>query len=81
MAPVENIVSTTSMGVSYNIGKVHGLDVDKLGDNLSVKNSPEFLTGPLVWSGADFKNTQAYTLQLSEEDIAEIDNALESFKS
>jgi hypothetical protein len=39
------------------------------------------LAGPLVWSGADFKDAQSYTLQLDEKDILEIDNALNEFKS
>ncbi|KAH6889704.1 hypothetical protein B0T10DRAFT_404277 [Thelonectria olida] len=38
------------------------------------------LTGPLVWSGADFKDVQSYALQLEENDILEVENALNEFK-
>lgn len=81
MAPVESIVPTASLGYPYSLEKNHGLDGDNLANNLFTKASPDFLTGPLVWSGADFKGNQAYTLQLSEEDVVEIDNALSHFKS
>lgn len=39
------------------------------------------LTGPLVWSGADYREDQAYTLRLSGEEAKEVDSALASFKS
>jgi hypothetical protein len=38
------------------------------------------LTGPLVWSGQDFQGDQTYTLHLSDEEAAEVDSALASFK-
>lgn len=81
MAPVESIVPTASLGYPYSLEKNNGLDGDNLGNVLFTKASPDFLTGPLVWSGADFKGNQAYTLQLSEEDVVEIGNALSHFKS
>ncbi|KAJ4166222.1 hypothetical protein NW765_007449 [Fusarium oxysporum] len=39
------------------------------------------LTGPLVWSGADYREDQAYTLRLSGEEANEVDSALASFKT
>lgn len=39
------------------------------------------LAGPLVWSGADFKYASSYTLQLDDDDVLEVDNALAEFKS
>ncbi|KAI5458504.1 hypothetical protein BGZ63DRAFT_492075 [Mariannaea sp. PMI_226] len=38
------------------------------------------LAGPLVWTGADFKESQSYTLQLDKNDLLEIDNALAEFQ-
>lgn len=38
------------------------------------------IKGPLAWSGADFEDGEAYTLQLHDEDIEEINAALQSFK-
>ncbi|PNY29040.1 Uncharacterized protein TCAP_01040 [Tolypocladium capitatum] len=42
---------------------------------------PDILTGPLVWSGANLKDRDSYTLRLSTEDIKEIEAALATFKS
>ncbi|EGR44728.1 uncharacterized protein TRIREDRAFT_69791 [Trichoderma reesei QM6a] len=39
------------------------------------------IKGPLAWSGADFEDGEAYTLQLHDEDIEEINAALQSFKA
>ncbi|KAJ3525618.1 hypothetical protein NM208_g11563 [Fusarium decemcellulare] len=57
-----------------------GLNSDLNGGN-SIKSSSDALTGPLVWSGAEFQGDQTYTLRLSEEEVAEIDNALANFKT
>ncbi|KND89360.1 hypothetical protein TOPH_05967 [Tolypocladium ophioglossoides CBS 100239] len=59
----------------------HGdLVVDMVRDG-AVSEIPGILTGPLVWSGADFKDQDSYTLRLSSHDIKEIEAALETFKS
>ncbi|KAH7242242.1 hypothetical protein BKA59DRAFT_513755 [Fusarium tricinctum] len=60
---------------------VLGLNSDILGGMPVKGSSNAALTGPLVWSGADYKGDQAYTLRLSEEEAAEIDSALASFKN
>ncbi|KAK7414352.1 hypothetical protein QQX98_006794 [Neonectria punicea] len=58
---------------------IQDVNADSAAD-LFVKQSAGKLTGPLVWSGADFKDNQPYMLQLSKDDILEIDNALAEFK-
>ncbi|KAM0292031.1 hypothetical protein ACHAO9_003594 [Fusarium lateritium] len=60
---------------------VLGLNSDILGGMPVKDSSNAALTGPLVWSGADYQGDQAYTLRLSEEEAAEIDSALASFKT
>jgi hypothetical protein len=60
---------------------VLGLNSDILGGMPVKGSSNAALTGPLVWSGADYQGDQAYTLRLSEEEAAEINSALASFKS
>lgn len=47
----------------------------------NTNSSNAALTGPLVWSGADYQGDQAYTLRLSGEEAEEVDSALASFKS
>ena len=42
---------------------------------------PSKITSERVWSGSDFKSEDDYTVKLSQEDIAEIESALEYFKS
>ena len=69
------------MGLPYSLDQSRVLDAKGNSDNLLTTEAPGVLAGPLVWSGADFKDNQAYTLQLNKEDIAEIDSALTSFKS
>ncbi|KAH7152810.1 hypothetical protein EDB81DRAFT_648748 [Dactylonectria macrodidyma] len=54
------------------------VDTYTSGEDL-VKGSAGTLAGPLVWSGADFKDDRAYTLRLGHEDVLEIDNALAEF--
>ncbi|EEU42130.1 uncharacterized protein NECHADRAFT_50968 [Fusarium vanettenii 77-13-4] len=56
-----------------------GLNSDLAG--ISVKASSDALAGPLVWSGAEFQGDSTYTLRLSEDEVAEIDNALAKFKT
>ncbi|KAL2670592.1 hypothetical protein Neosp_014380 [[Neocosmospora] mangrovei] len=56
-----------------------GLNSDLAG--ISVKASSDALAGPLVWSGAEFQGDSTYTLRLSEDEVAEIDNALANFKT
>ncbi|TLD28697.1 hypothetical protein PspLS_03782 [Pyricularia sp. CBS 133598] len=42
---------------------------------------PAVLDSKLAWIGADFKNAESYTYQLTDANIAEIDDAVEHFKS
>jgi hypothetical protein len=42
---------------------------------------PTVIKGPLAWSGVDFEDEGTYILQLHEEDVEEVDAALQSFKS
>lgn len=42
---------------------------------------PKTLRGPLVWTGADFSNENEYVLRLGHTEKAEIQAALEHFKS
>ncbi|KAF4978428.1 hypothetical protein FZEAL_5192 [Fusarium zealandicum] len=58
---------------------VLGLNSDLGG--MSIKTSPNALTGPLVWSGAEIQGDQTYTLRLSEDEVAEIEQALANFKT
>ncbi|KAF7563594.1 hypothetical protein G7046_g508 [Stylonectria norvegica] len=76
----DNTINTAT-GLPYSFAKnqAPGVVPDAVVD-LSLKDSPDLLTGPLVWSGADFKGNQVYTLQLSIDEIAEIKDALASFK-
>ncbi|KAK6445132.1 hypothetical protein FP744_10001380 [Trichoderma asperellum] len=39
------------------------------------------INGPLAWSGDDFKDEEAYILQLHKEELQEVDAALQNFKS
>lgn len=39
------------------------------------------ISGPLAWSGDEFKSEEAYILRLRAEDLQEVDAALQSFKS
>lgn len=41
---------------------------------------PKHLNSPLAWSGNDFENEDAYIHLLTDEEKAEIDNALIQFK-
>lgn len=38
------------------------------------------INGPLAWSGDDFKDEEAYILQLHKEELQEVDAALQNFK-
>lgn len=38
------------------------------------------INGSLAWSGDDFKDEEAYTLQLHKEELQEVDAALQNFK-
>mgnify|MGYP006976733567 CR=1 FL=1 len=42
---------------------------------------PAEVKAPRVWSGSDFKSEDEYVVQLSAEDIAEIEAGLAHFKS
>ncbi|KAK3337963.1 hypothetical protein B0H65DRAFT_591981 [Neurospora tetraspora] len=42
---------------------------------------PSKITSERVWSGSDFKSEDDYVVKLSQEDIAEIESALEYFKA
>lgn len=81
MAPAQDFTPTPSVGFPYGPDKAHVQgSFDNLGGGVFVKETSDALTGPLVWSGADINGTNAYTLELSEADVVEVDNALESFK-
>ncbi|KAG5744718.1 hypothetical protein H9Q70_012588 [Fusarium xylarioides] len=72
----------TTMQRSENDG-VLGVNSELLRES-PIKNSNSSnaaLTGPLVWSGADYQGEQAYTLRLSGEEAREVDSALASFKT
>ncbi|KAK2601609.1 hypothetical protein QQS21_004844 [Conoideocrella luteorostrata] len=43
--------------------------------------SPKTLSGPTIWSGADFEHNDSFTLYLSAEDIEEVEHALQVFKT
>ncbi|POR31577.1 Uncharacterized protein TPAR_08235 [Tolypocladium paradoxum] len=58
----------------------HGNPVVDVARNMAAPELPDILKGPLVWSGADFKDQDSYTLRLYIEDIKEIEAALETFK-
>ncbi|KAL6879945.1 hypothetical protein HDV57DRAFT_101324 [Trichoderma longibrachiatum] len=47
----------------------------------TMSSLPAAVKGPLAWSGADFEDEMTYTLQLRDEDLEEIDAALQNFKS
>ncbi|KAL7784917.1 Clavaminate synthase-like protein [Trichoderma ceciliae] len=42
---------------------------------------PNFIKGPLAWSGVDFEDEDTYTLHLHKEEVEEVDAALQSFKT
>ncbi|KAH7247062.1 hypothetical protein B0J15DRAFT_469120 [Fusarium solani] len=69
--------ATAVQSIQENI--LAGLNSDLAG--ISVKVSSDALAGPLVWSGAEFQGDSTYTLHLSEDEVAEIDNALANFKT
>ncbi|KAG4253318.1 hypothetical protein FPRO03_07278 [Fusarium proliferatum] len=72
----------TTLHRSENDG-ILGVNSEMLRES-PIKNSNSSnaaLTGPLVWSGADFQGDQAYTLRLSGEEAKEVDSALTSFKT
>ncbi|KAF5018827.1 hypothetical protein F66182_9190 [Fusarium sp. NRRL 66182] len=70
-----------SLAVTGQADGALGVNSDILG-GIPIKNSSNAaLTGPLVWSGAEFQGNHTYTLHLSEDEAAEIDSALASFKS
>ena len=54
------------------------VDID--GQDVTLTSLPGSLTGPLVWSGADFKSQDLFTLRLSTDNISEIEAALNTFK-
>jgi hypothetical protein len=41
---------------------------------------PKHLDSPLAWKGVDFENEEQYILQLSSDEILEIESALKHFK-
>ncbi len=41
---------------------------------------PSSVSGPLVWTGGDFKNDTEYVLPLWNDDVEEIKSALKHFK-
>jgi len=46
----------------------------------AAKGWPTHLDSPLAWNGAQFHTESEYTYNLTDEDIAEIGQALEIFK-
>ncbi|KAF4968711.1 hypothetical protein FSARC_3928 [Fusarium sarcochroum] len=70
----------TALHCSDNNGAL-GVNSDIVG-GMPIKDSNNAsLTGPLVWSGAEFQEDHTYTLRLSEGEAREIDSALASFKT
>lgn len=47
----------------------------------AVAHWPHQLRGDLVWTGVDFPDEKAYTLSLNAEEAAEVEHALDIFKS
>lgn len=82
MTSTDGITLDSALRLPYErkLDAAQGVDANSAGD-LFVKQSAGTLTGPLVWSGADFRDNQSYTLQLSKDDVLEIDNALAEFNS
>ncbi|KAF5663238.1 hypothetical protein FHETE_7618 [Fusarium heterosporum] len=82
MAPITDTTQdyTTELQRSDGDG-VPGLNSDIIGDMPIKGSSNAALTGPLVWSGAEYQGDHTYTLRLSEEEAGEIDSALASFKT
>ncbi|RFU73525.1 hypothetical protein TARUN_8739 [Trichoderma arundinaceum] len=50
-------------------------------EDIMMSKLPNFIKGPLAWSGVDFENEDTYTLRLNEEEVEEVDAALQSFKT
>lgn len=77
-----NAILNSAMALPYEpkSGTIQGADTSIAADRF-VKVSGGTLAGPLIWSGADFKDDHPYTLRLSHDDVLEIDNALAEFKS
>lgn len=77
-----NAILKPTMAFTYEpkSGPIQAVDTNITADRF-IKVSAGTLAGPLIWSGADFKDDHLYTLRLSHEDVLEIDNALAEFKS
>lgn len=75
-----NAILNSTMAFPYEpkSGSIQVADTNIAADRF-VKVSAGTLAGPLIWSGADFKDDHPYTLRLSHEDVLEIDNALAEF--
>ncbi|KPM37822.1 hypothetical protein AK830_g8729 [Neonectria ditissima] len=80
MTSTDGVALDSALRLPYDhkLDPVQDVDADNAGD-LFAKQSANALAGPLVWSGADFKDAQPYNLQLSKDDVVEIDNALAEF--
>lgn len=79
MASLRGMTQDSAAAVQEKI--LAGLNSDLAGTSVKASSSPDALAGPLVWSGAEFQGDSAYTLRLSEDEVAEVDDALASFKS
>lgn len=70
-----NTYNSTNIALAQNM-----FSFDAESATLATKSSSNALAGPLVWSGKEFQG-QTYTLSLDKSDIAEVDSALNGFKS
>lgn len=79
-SPSAILNSTMAFPYEPKSGLIQAADTNIAAERF-IKVSAGTLAGPLIWSGADFKDDHPYTLRLSHEDLLEIDNALAEFNS
>lgn len=72
---ISKVVSPISVPGAMNI-----IDAAATGPKETMSEPTAVIKGPLTWSGDDFKEKEAYTLQLHKEELQEVDAALQSFK-
>ncbi|PHH58614.1 hypothetical protein CDD81_5080 [Ophiocordyceps australis] len=59
----------------------HKQDIESSLFKESTLPASQALSGPLVWTGADFDKMESYSLILTPQQVKEVDSALENFKS
>ncbi|KAH6603169.1 hypothetical protein Trco_007944 [Trichoderma cornu-damae] len=62
-------------------GTLNTFDTTAAGPKGMMTKLPNFIKGPLAWSGVDFENDDTYTLHLNKEEVEEVDAALQNFKT